>query len=723
VNPHASIRAREPLECPLSMKKRAIALVLCATGVQIAAADETDSSPPLREVVITATRVEADPFNIPAAISSISAEQLRNDALGVNLADDVASVPGLLARNRNNYAQDQQVSIRGIGANSAFGIRGVRVYQDGIPATGPDGQGQVSQFNLDSASRVEILRGPFSALYGNSSGGVIQLFTATGHGPLQLRGAVAYGSFDNLRTSLNAQGSAGALGYNLDYSHFQVDGFRDHSAAKNDSFNGKVNYSFNESNKLALIANVVARPNAQDPLGLTPQEFAADPESTDPAATRFNTRKSLQQQQVGLIYDLTINEQQSVRLLGYGGHRIVQQFLSIPSATQAAPGSAGGVVGLNRQYGGADARWSWKGDLFDRPMNWVVGVSYDNQNELRRGYNNFVGPTLGVQGLIRRNENNIVHNIDEYAQGTWDFTSMWSVMLGVRRSDVKFTSNDHYITATNGNDSGGISYGATSPVAGLIFKPADWVHLYASFGQGFQTPLGSELAYRPDGTSGLNFDLRPARSNNTELGVKIDIDPDITASFAVFQTLTRQEIVVDTNIGGRSTYQNSGRTRRQGAEYSLNYRLAPGWQFQLAYTYVDAHYSDAYRTCVAAPCATPTVLVAAGNRLPGVPRNNVYAQLRWGADSGWHASASAQYVSNVAVNDVNSVYAPAYAVAGLDGGYGVELRQFKVNTFLRLNNLLNRRYVGSVIVDDGNSRYFEPGPGFNVLGGFSVTMK
>jgi iron complex outermembrane recepter protein len=705
------------------MNKRAIALVLCAAGVQIAGADEADSSPPLREVVITATRIEADPFNIPAAISSVSAEQLRNDALGVNLADDVASVPGLLARNRNNYAQDQQVSIRGIGANSAFGIRGVRVYQDGIPATGPDGQGQVSQFNLDSASRVEILRGPFSALYGNSSGGVIQLFTATGHGPVQLRSAVAYGSFDNLRASMNAQGSAGALGYNLDFSQFQVDGFRDHSAAKNDSFNGKVNYSFNDSNKLALIANVVARPNAQDPLGLTPQEFAADPESTDSAATRFNTRKSLQQQQVGLIYDLTINDQQSVRLLGYGGHRIVQQFLSIPSATQAAPGSAGGVVDLNRQYGGADARWSWKGDLFDRPMSWVAGVSYDNQNELRRGYNNFVGPTLGVQGLIRRNENNIVHNIDEYAQGTWDFASMWSVMLGVRRSDVKFTSNDHYITATNGNDSGGISYGATSPVAGLIFKPADWVRLYTSFGQGFQTPLGSELAYRPDGTSGLNFDLRPARSNNAEFGVKVDIDPDITASFAVFQALTRQEIVVDTNIGGRSTYQNSGRTRRQGAEYSLNYRLAPEWQFQLAYTYVDAHYSDAYQTCVAAPCATPTALVASGNRLPGVPKHNVYAQLRWGADPGWHASANAQYVGNVAVNDVNSVYAPAYAVAGLDGGYGVELHQYKVNAFLRLNNLLNRRYVGSVIVDDGNSRYFEPGPGFNVLGGFSVTMK
>jgi iron complex outermembrane receptor protein len=707
-----------------------LALPFVATpAAQGAAAQGNSDSAPLHEVVITATRIEADPFNLPAAISSISAEQLRNDALGVNLSDDVATVPGLLARNRYNYAQDQQVSIRGIGANSAFGIRGVRVYQDGIPATGPDGQGQVSQFNLDSASRVEILRGPFSALYGNSSGGVIQLFTATGKGPLQVRSGVAYGSFGNFRANLDALGSAGPLGYNLDFSHFKVDGYRDHSSARNESFNGKLNYSFNDANRLALIANVVSRPDAQDPLGITKAQFAADPESTDPAAIRFNTRKTLQQQQGGLIYDLDLTDSQSVRVLGYYGHRSVLQFLSIPQSAQVAAGSAGGVVDLNRRYGGADARWSWKGMLAQRPMTWVAGLSYDRQNELRRGYNNFIGSQLGVQGALRRNENNIVHDLDEYVQGSWDFASLWSAMVGVRRSDVKFDSEDHYVTATNGNDSGGVTYGATSPVAGLVFKAQDWLRLYASYGQGFQTPLGSELAYRPDGGAGLNLGLQPARSNNTELGVKVAIDPDITAEFALFQAQTRDEIVVDTNIGGRSTYQNSGRTRRRGAEYSLNYRIAPDWRFQLAYTYVDAYYSDAYLTCVAAPCAVPSltnptsVLVNAGNRLPGVPKHNAYASLRWGADLGWHASVSGQYITDVAVNDVNSVFAPAYALMGLDGGYGVELSSLKLNAFLRINNLLNRRYVGSVIVNDGNSRYFEPGPGFNILGGVSVTMK
>ena len=401
---------------------------LAASAVSLglfAQASAAADAPALSEIVVTATRIGMSSFDIPAAITSVSGDQLRENALGINFADDVATVPGLLARNRNNYAQDQQVSIRGIGANSAFGIRGVRVYQDGIPATGPDGQGQVSQFNLDSAERVEILRGPFSALYGNSSGGVIQLFTADGKSPGQVRASVGYGSFDTFRAGVDARGAAGPVGYNVDYTHFSVDGYRPHSAAHNDSFNTKINFDINDSSKLSLVANIVSRPDAQDPLGLTPAEFAADAHGTDPAAINFNTRKSLGQQQGGLIYDLALSDQQSVRVLGYYGHRTVQQFLSIPAGTQNAAGSAGGVVDLNRKFGGADARWSLQSTLAGRPFSLIAGVAYDRQNELRRGYNNFIGTTLGVKGAIRRNENNIVRDTDEYTQGIWDFANLW----------------------------------------------------------------------------------------------------------------------------------------------------------------------------------------------------------------------------------------------------------------------------------------------------------
>jgi len=684
------------------------------------AADE--SSRPL-EVVVTATRTEADPYNIPASISAVSGDQMRNDALGVNISDDVATIPGLLARNRNNYAQDQQISIRGIGANSAFGIRGVRVYQDGIPASGPDGQGQVSQFNLDSAGRVEVLRGPFSALYGNSSGGVIQIFTADGSGPAQVRTSLAYGSYGLERAAINASGGNGPLGVNVDLMHFSVAGYRDHSSANNDSFNAKVSYALNDASHLAFIANVIARPDAFDPLGLTHAEFEADPYKTDPAATQFDTRKSLQQQQGGLIYELDLDSAQSIEVLGYYGHRIVQQFLAIPAGAELAPLSSGGVVDLNREFGGADARWTWKDVLAERPMTWVVGLSYDGQNELRRGYNNFIGSTFGVQGALRRDENDIVHSLDEYAQGTWDFASLWSLMAGVRHTDVDFNAADHFITARNGNDSGSVSYSATSPVGGLVFKAQPWMHLYASYGRGFQTPLGSELAYRADGGAGLNFALQPARSDNGEVGAKFHLTPELSAELAAFETLTRDEIVVDTNIGGRSTYENAGRTRRSGAEASLDYGFAADWHLQFAYTYIDAVYSDAYLTCLSAPCAVASVQVEAGNRLPGVPKNDAYLAVRWGEELGWHASVNGQYVTDVAVNDINSVFAPSYALFGMDAGYAVIVQGIGVSAFLRVNNLLDRHYVGSVIVDDANRRYFETGPGFSILSGVTFTVK
>jgi iron complex outermembrane recepter protein len=690
---------------------------------RIALADQVSpaAAASLATVTVTATRIATNAFDVPAAISSVPVQQLTSDALGINLSDDMSTVPGLLARNRNNYAQDQQISIRGIGANSTFGIRGVRIYQDGIPATGADGQGQVSQFNLDSAARVEVLRGPFSALYGNSSGGVIQIFTADGVQPDQVRAAAAYGSFDVWRAGLDASGAAGDFSYNAAFTHFSVDGYRPHSAADNESFNAKLGYQADERNHLALVLNVISRPDAQDPLGLTPAQFAAAPNQAAPAALLYDTRKSLQQQQAGLIWDFDLTPSQSLQLMGYYGHRSVLQFLAIPIVAQLPPTSSGAVVDLDREFGGTDARWSWQTELAGRPFSWVLGVSYDRQNELRRGYDNFVGSTLGVEGELRRNENDITYDIDEYSQVTWDFAPLWSLMLGLRNSDVNFSVQDHFITPVNGDDSGSVTYTAGTPVAGITFKVLPWMHLYASWGRGFQTPLGSELAYRPDGEAGPNFSLQPARSANSEFGAKFQLLPSFTAEATIFNTDTDNEIVVDTNLGGRSTYQNSGRTKRRGAEAGLDWRFASPWHLQLAYTYVEATYTDAYHTCTAAPCAAANVLVPAGNRLPGVPKNNVFGALRFGDEFGPFAAAEAQYVSTVAVNDINSVFAPGYPLFGVSGGYASRWPSGNWNLFVRINNLLNRHYVGSVIVDDSNSRYFETAAPFNILVGGSVS--
>jgi iron complex outermembrane receptor protein len=697
-----------------------VALLLAAAGAANIALADTPAAG-IEVVPVTATRVGTNAFDVPAAISSVPGEQLLQDARGVNLSDDIGTVPGLLARNRNNYAQDQQISIRGFGASSTFGVRGIRIYQDGIPASGPDGQGQVSQLNLDSAERVEVLRGPFSALYGNSSGGVIQIFTARGEGPPQLRSALVYGSYGNLRASLDARGATGDFGYNIDFTHFQVDGYRPHSSAQNESFNGRFDYRINDSSRLKVIANIISRPGAQDPLGLSPAEFAADPYSTDPAAALYNTRKSLEQQLGGLTHELALSDTQTVQVMAYGGHRSVQQFLAIPAMVQAPPTSSGGVVSLDRDFGGADARWSWETEIAGRKLTWVVGTNYDYQNELRRGYNNYIGtlaaPEYGLQGALRRDENDISSDLDEYTQATWEFAPLWSLMAGLRHSDVRFDSQNHLSDLV-----GSATYTATTPVGGLLYKAKQWLHVYASYGQGFQTPIAAELAYRPDGEAGLNLGLRPARNNSWELGTKMQVSSGLSSEVALFHALTRDEIVVDTNSGGRTTYQNAPYARRQGLELSANYHFVPSWHVQLAYTYLQATYPDAFHTCAAAPCPTPIVPVAAGNRLPGVPKSDLYATLHWGQESGWHAGAIGQYVTTVAANERNTVFAPAYPVFSVLGGYRAQLRSVRLESFLRINNVLDRHYVGSVIVDDVNQRYFEPGPGFSLLAGVSARL-
>lgn len=696
----------------------AVAILAVSAGLPPAAG--AGYSPGLSTVVVTATRVATAAFDVPASVSSVPGTQLRLDALGVNFAESVQSVAGLLARNQYNYAQDQQISIRGIGAESPFGVRGVRIYQDGIPQSGPDGLGAVSQFNLESAARVEVLEGPFSALYGNSSGGVIQLFTAKGVSPGSLRLDVGFGSFGAWRAGADANDAVGALSYNVDFTHFGWRGFRPHQSARSESFNGKVEYAFGPRDKLTFVANVLSRPDSADPQGLTAAQFAADPNQTSESAIAFDTRQSLRQVEGGLICDLGLTAHQSVRLMGYYGHRAVLQFLSIPVPAQRAPTSSGGVVDFHRDFGGADVRWTEQAPVAGDALSWIVGLSYDSQNELRLGYDNFVGDRLGVEGALRRDENDIERDFDEYTQASLSLSPRWTLTVGLRHSEVRFVTEDHFLG--NGSGSGEVTYSATSPVVGILYVASRWLHLYGSFGRGFRTPLDTELAYRPDGRAGLNLALRPARSNNGEIGAKIRVGRTLLATFAAFDTDTAGEIVVVSDHGGRSTYENAGRTRRSGAQASVEYRFGSKWLARLAYTYIDAIYVDAYRTCAAVPCLTPTRLVPAGNHLAGVPRNYAFVQLAWGGKLGWHASVSGQYMGAIPVDSTNSEFAGAYSVFDVSGGYRAALGAQRLEAFLRVNNMLDRRYVGAVIVNEGSGAFYEPAPGFNVFSGLTVTF-
>jgi iron complex outermembrane receptor protein len=699
-------------------------LTLVAT---VSAADVNENNPTLSPVVVTATRSEQSAFDVPGSIDAVKVDP--SDTLGVNPSEYLAGVPGLLTRDRQNYAQDEQISIRGFGARSTFGVRGVRLYTDGIPATMPDGQGQVSNFSLGSADRIEVLRGPFSALYGNSSGGVIQIFTADGKNPPQASLDVDGGSYGTYRVEANARGASGILNYNVDLSQFYTDNYRGHGRAERENGNAKLAIDLGDGRKLTLIANTVALPNADDPLGLTRAQFETDPRQPVASAVQFDTRKTVHQQEGGAIYEQPINDQQSLRILAYFGNRDVQQFQSIPVATQVRPTSPGGVIDLDGDFGGTDARWTYHGAFADKPLDIAAGFSYDRQDQHRLGYNNFVtntagAMTYGVQGALRRDEQDDVYNFDEYIQATWSFAERWLASVGARHSKVTFSSDDNYITASNPNDSGKVDYSATTPVAGLLYRASENWHLYASYGKGFETPTFNELGYRPDGSAGLNFGLVPARTRNGEIGSKWLIGNGGEFNVALFRADTRNELAVDNSSGGRTTYQNIDRARRSGAEAKFDYPISENWRVQAAYTVLDAKFLSSFLTCPAAStCTVPNTLVPSGARIPGVPRSDFFASLRYGGTLGWNAGVEMDAASNAATNDLNTQYAPGYAVVNLSTGYAFTLRDANISTFIRLNNVLDKSYVGSIIVNESNGRYFEPAPGRTIFGGVHIDWK
>lgn len=677
------------------------------------------AAPPVQSldpVVVTATRSAQSSFNLPVSIDRIDKRVIERENAMINLSESLLRVPGVVVQNRQNYAQDLQISVRGFGARSTFGVRGVRLYVDGIPATMPDGQGQTSNFDLASAGSIEILRGPFSALYGNSSGGVIAMQTEEGGPGRQVASYARLGSYDTSNIGIKASGQQGMVNYVAGLSRFATDGYREHSEAVRNIANAKLRIVPDVDAALTFIGNAVTMPHVQDPLGLSRSQWQSNPRGADANALLFNTRKSVRQEQLGLHHEKILNGEDTLRAMVYAGRRSTMQFQAIPVAAQSAATSAGGVIDLVRDYGGADVRWARRQKLDRGTLQWTAGISLDGVWEARRGYENFSGGMLGVQGKMRRDERNQARNIDTYLQAQWQPTDKWIVLAGVRNSVVQLRSDDRYIAPGNGDDSGSRQYRAAAPVLGATYKLSAAMNLYAAYGKGFETPTLNELSYRLGG-SGFNFALQPAKSNHYEAGIKAYLGAHLRSELAVFHSGTRNELSVLSNTGGRAVFQNAAKTRRDGIEWSVQGNWPSGVSMLLSASLLRAVYADAF--CPAS--CTFATQVMAGNRIPGVPGRSAYAELSWSrAASGFSAALEGRYAGRVYVDDLNTDAAPAYFTASLRAGVEQQLGSWRLRGFARIDNLADRDYAGSVIVNESNRRFFEPAPGRNYLIGIDA---
>jgi iron complex outermembrane receptor protein len=327
--------------------------------------------------------------------------------------------------------------------------------------------------------------------------------------------------------------------------------------------------------------------------------------------------------------------------------------------------------------------------------------------ERRRGYENL----NGVAGALRRDEDDAVSSTGAYAQAEWKFAERWSAHLGVRATQVSFESVDHYIVAGNPDDSGSRDYSATTPVAGLLYRLDPGTSLYANFGRGFETPTFAELAYQNTG-SGLNLALEAAESRHLEIGAKLLRPGAYRANVALFYIETENEIVTDQSSAGRTTFRNAGRTQRRGVEVAAESLIGGPWEARAAYTYLDAAFADAFN------------LVAAGNRLPGVPKHQFYAEGAWRyAPAGLRVGAEFLYRSKVAVNDVNSEFAPSFGVVNVILGLEQRGSRWRFSEFLRIDNVGDRAYIGSVVVNDANGRFYEPAPQRSMLLGVQASLQ
>ncbi|WP_180069198.1 TonB-dependent receptor [Acinetobacter sp. YH16038] len=702
----------------LPMKSTLSCLIACISQ-GIYAEEPVTEVQRLAPIVVEATRTDRAILETPASAYYLNQEQ--QNSLNVNLSETLKGVPGLQLNNRENYAQDLQISIRGFGARSTFGVRGVRLYVDGIPATMPDGQGQTSNIDLNSLDHIEVLSGPFSSLYGNSSGGTILTQSREGQGPDSVTLGYSGGSQNKGQTNLVLQGgseNASEPSYIISSSYFDTDGFRDHSGAHKVLNNAKLTWDLEDGSKINWVNNYV-KIVADDPSGLEKKDWKANPKQIDSRIQGFNTRKEIEQFQTGLTWSKPVNDQHELYGMAYWGQREVVQYQSISKFFQSLEKHPGGVIDFDRQFYGADLRWTGKDILQNTKL--IAGVAIDGMTEDRKGYKNFIGSTLGVKGELRRDEDNTLWNADPYLQASYNFAPDWTLDAGIRYSNVHFKSEDHYITESNGDNSGKTTYEKLLPSVALSWKIFPELMTYASYAQGFETPTFTEMAYPADGSNDV-LSLKAAESETYELGLKsANRFGDFTA--AIFHTSTQDDIVSAVNDNGRSTFRNADKTLRKGLELSWSKDLWRGLAAQASYSYIDATFDADIPEILGKDGKVAVVKIPNGNYIPGIAKNQAFLSLGWKPENGFNAGLDVRYSDQIFVNDINSEVAPSYTVAGANVGYNWNVKDLSIKTFARVDNLFDKDYSGSVIVNESNGRFYEPAEGRNWSAGLSVTKE
>ena len=665
----------------------------------------------LSPTVVTATRYATNSFDLPLSIDAVTGSEIRDARTGANLSEIAPRIPGVVINYRATAAQELSISTRGFGARSQFGVKGIRIYADGIPLNSADGQGQAGSINIDTLGQIEFLRGPFSALYGNSSGGVVQAFTRDGAKDPTLTVGVSSGTWHTNKQSITAEGQAGPVNYILNTYQYVSDGYRDFSQYRRDNFNGKISYQFSPDTKFTVVGNYMDQPYTNDPNALTPAQFAANSRDSGTSAKSTNSRLYRVNSYGGIIIDHNLSEKDSLRLMAYNGSRSNLQYLTTGAASE-----------IIRDTEGFDLRWTRKDLFLNRPLNFTAGLAYDSMEDIRSRYTytNGVRYDLGYERDKNRREEQKAFNVDQYLQASYEPTDRLLVIAGLRHSRVNIQNNDLWLGETVSKDSTGqVTYTNTSPVAGVTFKVTPTLNVYANYGRGFETPTFAEMTYSTTEGAGPNLSMVPTKSKNYEIGLKAFLTSNTRINVALFKVESKNEIVVSkTNASSQNVYDSIANTERNGIELSLDSRLPYNFNFYQTYTYLDSEFKNSFSNYV----GTTLTSVNAGNRLAGVYKNTAYTELSWKYPALNFSSA----IENIYFSDVNGYdsnaganKADAFSIVNLRASLKQSYSNWNFSEFARAENVFDEKYVGNVRVN--NSATFEPGAPRNYTVGVTTS--
>jgi len=650
----------------------------------------------LEPIVLNVARIAEKDLLLPISISNLIIEDTQDSRQQLSFNEYLLGVPGLFALNAHNFSQDLRVSIRGFGARSAFGIRGLKIIVDGIPETTPDGQGQIDNLNLSIIKNIEVIRGPSSTLYGNASGGVISINTMDDFDENFTKIGLTFGGFNMHQFQIIAGLKVKQTNFIFQGSKTKTDGFRVQSGFENYNFNLRMLHQFSELSKLNIQLNYIDSPYAEDSGGLTIEEVNDDRQQARQRNLKFKTEEKIHQFKFGANFN------QKWKNTTFNTYT----FYSFRDFYGLLPFEFGGVVDLTRHYFGSGSSLTFLQNFDNSNNKLQIGYEFMMQSDNRERFRNLEGVSGDKTfGQIESFNSFGIFVLDHFIIGNA------VIRAGIRYDNNSLKAQDKFFA--NGDDSGKISLNSLNPSIGLSYRLNTRNHIFSNFSTSFETPTLSELSSIPEVSGGFNTSLKAQEARNYELGYKFKNEKK-HIEIALFYIETNDDLVPYEleDFPDRTFFRNAGSTNRKGVEIFYNQNMFKSVNIKASYTYSDFIYSR-YET----PSGNFN-----NNSLPGIPKHLASTSINYKNKTGLTLRIQSQFVGSLYTNDSNSVKDNSYTVINFNAGFKLNTKHAIFLPFLGINNIFDTKYNDNIRINAFGNRYYEPAPRFNIFGGVRIVL-